>query len=393
MNILVVSHLFPSKYRPNSGTFVYQQVKALIDEGHSVTVICPVPYMPTLFKTKIERWRQIQSLPKEEYSNDVKVIYVKTLVVPRVLDSIRGWLFYVRLRFKKIEIDFNNFDLIHAHMVLTSADLATFLKKLYGKPLIITIHGSDLFFLWERSFLNRFRISGILRKANKVIVVSKYLYSKLNELIKDEAILKKTTVLWNGVNKYLEPSINNDENKEIVLITIAALIKLKNHITVFKALKKIEGKLKRKYKYYLIGDGWDKEHLIKQAEALGIKQRVIFFGALEHKKAMDVLSESDVFVMPSLIETFGVAYLEAMLAGKITIGSNGRGISEIINDGVNGFLVDPKDIDALADLLYRVIENYEQYFEIRINANKTIWPHYSWKNNAVRILEEYKNLV
>ena len=84
------------------------------------------------------------------------------------------------------------------------------------------------------------------------------------------------------------------------------------------------------------------------------------------------MRKSDVFVMVSSPETFGLVYLEAMASGCITVGSKGEGIDGIIKNGYNGFLVEPRNVSALKDTLERIINlNYLDKENILINGLKT----------------------
>lgn len=101
----------------------------------------------------------------------------------------------------------------------------------------------------------------------------------------------------------------------------------------------------------LVGDGPDAELLKKKVKDLSLEKNVKFWGHQSREFSVKLMKESDVFVMVSRNETFGLVYVEAMSQGCIAIGSKGEGIDGFIVDGENGFLVEPANANALADKL------------------------------------------
>ena len=88
-----------------------------------------------------------------------------------------------------------------------------------------------------------------------------------------------------------------------------------------------------------------------------IESHVRFLGGLPHSEVLKHFTQADIFVMPSLIEGFGIVFLEAMAAGVPAIGSSLGGTRELITDGVNGFLVKPLDVQNLVQKICMILEN------------------------------------
>jgi glycosyltransferase involved in cell wall biosynthesis len=107
--------------------------------------------------------------------------------------------------------------------------------------------------------------------------------------------------------------------------------------------------------YRVVGDGVERAQLEAMSNSLDLGDHVTFAGAIAHHEVPEALIKSDVFVMPSYREAFGIAYLEAMSMARIAIGVQGQGPSQFIRNGETGFLVPPKDIKALADLLRAIV--------------------------------------
>lgn len=106
----------------------------------------------------------------------------------------------------------------------------------------------------------------------------------------------------------------------------------------------------------IVGDGPDTEILKQKVIELSFEQSVTFWGHQSREVSVKLMKEADVFVMVSRNETFGLVYVEAMSQGCIAIGSKGEGIDGFIVDGENGYLVEPANVDALADKLRFVFE-------------------------------------
>lgn len=136
-----------------------------------------------------------------------------------------------------------------------------------------------------------------------------------------------------------------------VVGVVAALEKRKGHRYLLEAA----ALLKRrgyKIKYFIAGEGPERRALEEQVEALHLGDEVKFCGFVADAAA--VLTQIDIFVLPSLYEGLGVAVLEAMAAGKPVIASRVGGLPELVGDGENGYLVAPKDIEGLAQAIARL---------------------------------------
>lgn len=117
-----------------------------------------------------------------------------------------------------------------------------------------------------------------------------------------------------------------------------------------------------------------------------------FYGALNHIEVLKFMSQCDIFIMPSKNEALGVVYLEAMSFKKPVIGSFNEGICDFIKDGINGFLVDPDDVNGIVEKLRLLIEDANLRFEIGKKGYETI-KDLTWESNAEQNLHLYKNIL
>jgi glycosyltransferase involved in cell wall biosynthesis len=171
------------------------------------------------------------------------------------------------------------------------------------------------------------------------------------EIIKIKVGVSNVGVVPNPINL-----INTDISvKKNQIISVGRLSHEKGHKILLKAFSRIK---QPNWSLHLIGDGPERNDLEKEAENSGIKDRVFFYG---FQKDFSVsLGQSDIFVLPSFYEGFPNALLEAMSVPLACISSNCiAGPSDIIEEGVNGLLVETGNVDALASALNRLIENPE----------------------------------
>ena len=114
---------------------------------------------------------------------------------------------------------------------------------------------------------------------------------------------------------------------------------------------------------------------------LGLEKRVILTGGLPHEEVIARMAQSDLFVLPSWGEGYGIVYIEAMAAGCIAVGAVGEGIEDTITDGENGFLVPAGDIDETERVMRAVFQSREAYDALRRKGQRDA-KELTWARNA-----------
>ena len=144
-------------------------------------------------------------------------------------------------------------------------------------------------------------------------------------------------------------------------------------------------------KVLVVGDGSIRLDLMTQTRDLGISENVVFLG---HREDTDELLQAlDIFVLPSLSEGIPMALLEAMAASRAIVASRVGGIPEIVDDGSEGFLVEPMDVDGLAASCRRLIESPDVARRMGEQARKRVERDFSATAMADRVTSVYKELV
>jgi glycosyltransferase involved in cell wall biosynthesis len=239
----------------------------------------------------------------------------------------------------------------HGYFASTMGRIAAFLA---GVPVIIShVHTTD----WNLSKRNMW-IEKVLSKITDRIICCSEAVKQF--VVSNEKIdQKKTITIYNGVND-LQPSgiINTDiESEENIfrIIVVASLVHNKGHRYLLEAVSKIVKKNK-KVRLIIVGDGVLKEELTSYAKSIGIGDYTEFTGLVTN--VGEIFKKSNIGVLPSIErEGLGISLIEAMCCGLPVVGTNIGGITEVIQDNINGFIVPPKDAGVIERKLSVLIDN------------------------------------
>jgi glycosyltransferase involved in cell wall biosynthesis len=282
----------------------------------------------------------------------------------------------------------NDFDIIHAHDWLTfPAGIAA--KEASGKPLIVHVHATD----FDRSGGNvNSKVYEIERKgmlaADKVITVSNWTRDMV--INKYDINPEKIITVHNAVEPISDLdkiSIRKGINDKIV--TFLGRITFQKGPEYFieaahKVLKKMEN-----VRFVMAGSGDMMNKMVLRAAKLGITNRFYFTGFLTGDDVYHMYSISDVYVMPSVSEPFGIAPLEAIQSNVPVIISRQSGVSEVLNHAIK---IDFWDIDAMADAIYGIL-NYPALSTMFRKYGKQEVDKLKWETSALNIREVYISLL
>jgi glycosyltransferase involved in cell wall biosynthesis len=140
----------------------------------------------------------------------------------------------------------------------------------------------------------------------------------------------------------------------------------------------------------LAGEGPERRRLERQAARLGLGERVRFLGEVPHEQVPEVLQQLDIFAMPSTYEGFGVAALEAEAMELPVVASSVHGIPDVVVDGETGLLVPPRDRQALASALDRLVADGDLRRRLGQAGRAFVAEHYSWEENTAQMEALYE---
>ncbi|EQK45204.1 glycosyltransferase family 4 protein [Paraclostridium bifermentans] len=208
-----------------------------------------------------------------------------------------------------------------------------------------------------------------LSEVNSIIVLSE---NHKKEMIKLKiADPKKIEVVYNGIDidDYKLDADNNKNEKKIKIIEIARLHKTKGQIDLIDVICRLNKKYKN-LEVNLIGDGIDRERIEEKIRKENLEDVVNVLGF--RKNVKEIISESDIFILPSYIEGLPLSMLESMAMSLPVVVSSIAGIPEVIDNGNNGYLITPGNLDEIETALDNLIKNKKLRVKMGNQARKTV---------------------
>jgi len=343
MKILVVSPQFPSPALPMRGLSTNEQFRLLREAGHEVRAVVPLSWAPPLLPRKA--WQRRRAVPGAEWDHGAEIAHPRYLSVQR-LDSIRGVVPLQRSLFWEALRPFvNRFSADGGHIVhAQSSGLPGCLVGRTGNAkLVISMLDNELFDVAPASPSWRRAIVHSLRGADTVV----YLSPMLMRLGLAAAGPHRACVIPLAIDVY--DDLRPTRPAAFTISTAARLIERKKiHVLVeaFAALRRSAPSSR----LVIIGEGAERPRLERLALQLGVAPAVEFTGALSHRETVSRIADSHVFALPSVRESLGTVYFEAMSQGVPVVATKGEGIADFIADGRDGFLVPPDDPAAVVQV-------------------------------------------
>jgi len=289
-------------------------------------------------------------------------------------------------------VKLHKIDLLHVHYAIPHAYAGYMAKQMLKSegikiPMVTTLHGTDITLVGKHPFYKT-AVTFSINKSDVVTSVSQNLKEETYSLFD---IKKDIHVIPNFIEldkiKYVSKIATNrsvmaNENEKIIT-HISNFRKVKRIPDVIEIFYKIQQKVPSKL--MMVGDGPEKEVAESLCSKLGISDKVIFFG--NSNEIDKILSFTDLFLLPSETESFGLAALEAMAWGVPVISSNTGGLPEVNFDGISGYLSEVGNTDEMAQNAIKILENENTLLEFKSNAS-TIAKQFDIKN----IVTLYENL-
>lgn len=365
----MVTEYFPRRGDPVRGVWAHRQALAARDAGAEVCVLVlhrPVPPLAALRRGDLAAIRGEIGQPGRARLDGLSVEYLRYLSPPRPwsYDTWGAWAApWLARRLPALRRSFD-FDLVHAHYALPAGDAVR--RAAPDVPMVLSVHGHDVFGAGSAGP----RVQTVLRHARLVLANSRGTAARCRA-----AGSSQVEVVHLGTDI---PDSPGRPPADPVLVTVAHLAARKRHQDVLRAVARLRGRYPR-LRYVVVGDGPAREALRRQAAELGLTGSVVFRGALPPQEARSVAQAATLFVMPSVDEAFGVAYVEAMAAGVPAIGCRGEaGPEEIAAAGGGILLVDPEHPEQLAEVIDRQLSDPESLSELRRAARQTVLTHFTW---------------
>jgi glycosyltransferase involved in cell wall biosynthesis len=385
MNILIVS----SYFYPDGGgaeSYAYNIAKRFVESGNNVTVLCS----------------NQEKRETEEIVDGIRVIRLK----PDFKISTTPIKF--KLLFNMIDfMQNNNFDLVNINFHLPYyPDIAALSGKLYNLPCVLTYHNdivrNGLLMNFIAQFYNYSVNRAVLHAVDLIVTPSPYCYneSKFLKSFKNKLVWIPPGV---DIEKYSTgKSFKNHQTYDLpdsskIVLFVGVMSKAHTHKGVdqlIKSFKKVLKEIKDTY-LILVGRGDMIPEYKRICETLGISDKVIFTGFVGDDTLIEYYRSSDVVVLPSttIQEGFGMVLIEGNACGKPVIGTRVGGIKYVIKDGENGLLVPPKNPEALASAIIKLLNDEDLAKKMGNNGRKLVEEKYTWKKTAEGTEKVYREVT
>jgi glycosyltransferase involved in cell wall biosynthesis len=375
-----------------TGAYIYYLSNELIKHGNSIYIV-----------TGYDESRDVK------VSEQLYVFFLKTPKTPVVKSFLFAGSAFRKLN--KIR-DTCPTDITHVNLPLVPSFAV---PAGFGKTLISTVHSTwkgeaeaikgepysrlnpnEKFMVSFNWFLRIFE-EKMLERSNKIIAVSDFTRRELLQYYKVKE--EKIRVIHNGVdvNKF-KPASDKRKAKEelglnpedIAILSVGRLYARKGLFTLIESMLPVIRKFKNA-KFIISGKGLSNEmsKLSAHATQLGVKGNIIFTGYFPDKKLPKLYQAADVFAFSTFYENLPFAILEAMSSGLPVVTTNVGGIPEMIEDGKNGFLVQPFNSQELGDRVLYFLEHPAASSEMALLARKTIEERFDWRLIVKKALEVY----
>ena len=404
MNILHVSR-GQVKITPHSTGFeghIFHISKHTVQAGHRVTIL--------------DRRYSKEDLAVEYMDNievarlDVKQIHLGSRM-PRFFSLIVNELNQLLLSLKVSEYirkRGEEFDIVHLHLTLMGNILAQLHRKIRRK-MIYTCHVN----LWGAS-LNQLGLipqltlaldSFLMRRVGQVIAQSEEIKESFisGGKVKPEMI----SVISEGVDVQLfNPNVNTDEIKaeygltgKVVVLFVGRLSRTKGIEYLIRATNILVNDWDyRDIIFLLVGPDVvreaidqpiDMEGLLRFMDKNQLRQNVVFLGGFPHEELRKFYAACDIFILPSVVDIFGLVVTEALASGRPVVGTRVGAIPAQIKDGWNGFLIDPGDELQIAEKIKYLVDNPEERTRMGANGRRYAEQEFDWEKVAEKLVAIY----
>lgn len=378
-NILMINYEFPP-VGGGGGVATYYIARELCRRGYEVSVLTS--------RFGCQRWREtienirVYRVPVLRKRRD----YCSVLEMATFILASIPMLFFLLLT--------RHYDLIHIFFGVPSGPLGYLAKKIFGVPYLIRMGGGDVPGFRPFQYKKLYKIltpflNILWRNADFLVANSDGLCKMATQVFPNLPI----SVIPNGVDTHRFTNGHRRIPAPVVrILFVSRLIRRKGLQYLIAAIPEIAKQVHSPFVIKIVGDGPDKEEFLQQVHNQGIEEYVRFYGYVDHANLPQSYLDADIFVLPSLAEGMPNVVLEAMGSGLPVVATRVPGSEELVQDGDNGFLVDAKDAENLANALIALIDHPELRERMGRKA-KDMAGQYTWEMVTEQYMTLYKEMA
>ncbi len=286
-------------------------------------------------------------------------------------------------------IDRFEIDVIHSHYALPHALSALLAKDISGKDVkcVTTLHGTDITVVGAHPTMMNITKFAINRSDAVTAVSNSLVQDSENKLGIEKGKIK---CIHNFINtEFFNPGLKTNIGKEMdkkIIMHVSNLRPVKSPGDVVRIFQKMEQEMPDQLELWIVGEGPLQQEMITLTEDLNIRDKVRFIGICSSLGGL--IASSDLMVLPSKEESFGLVALEAMACGVPVLASRVGGLPEVIEDGVSGFLFEHGNVDEASKKGLQILKDENYYDQIVKEGFKTANEKFSMK----KIVSQYEEL-
>ena len=379
MRILYVCKSLPKSFQGGIQTHVWHLSAHMANLGHDVSILTAGG-----LRKKTQRYTL-------EGRNIIELPYLPLRRQPILSILAEEWSFNisVNLWLKK---HVNEYDIIH----LQGRSGFIFPQKKNVIPVVTTLHGlvnleneksfsaKNIDKQIHEQWASHYEKNSLLN-SDGLIAVSNEMQQEIEAVM--PSIIKKITIIPNGVEKALNVSENKTDND--LLVFVGRLERIKGVFNLLNAMKTID----KRVKLVMIGDGSERVAMEKFIHTEGLADRVTLTGALQSADVMEWISKSYALILPSFHETQGIVLLEANTLSKPVLASDIGGIKEVVENNRNGLLFNPHVYQEISEKVNFLFRNPQLAFQMGKEGKKIVETKFLWENIARRTEILYSELI
>ena len=403
-----------------SETFILNQITGLIDRGHEVDIYCDRTdnterMHPEVTEYELLKRANYSPIPINVIWRCLKGIYLfllNFLQAPAIIVRSLNFFKYNKTYYGEIGnflsplylvipwLKQKPYDIIHCHYGRNGlkAILLKDLGVIDGK-IIVTFHGYDISH-YLQTYGDRV-YDYLFQRADLLQPISQHWYQKLISLGCDPNwVWLQVHHMGIDCHKFV-PSKNNVDNLEkINIVGIARLVEKKGLTYGIQAVARLIKKYpKLQLSYQIVGDGVLRTELEAQIERLGVTKQIKLLGWKKQQEVQDIISQADIILAPSITSPQGdcegipVSLMEAMAQAMPVVSTYHSGIPELVEDGVTGYLVEEKQVDALTQKLEHLVNNPNLRQQMGFAGREKVLRSYNIELLCDRLVETYQKLL
>ena len=396
MNVLILSHMYPSEINVNAGIFVHEQALALRALGHDVRVISPKGWVPP-FLRRFSRHRRV---PSSVTRDGLEIGYPRRLTLPRALLGHRNanmMRLGVARAIKRLHREWR-VDVIHAHTVVPDGWAAHAIGKTLGVPVVATAHGADVRELPARGPRERRVVCEAIEGVDQVVAVS----GAIRDMAKAIGTPRRPiAVVPNGANAdRFFPRPRHDARIELGLdpdegfiLYVGQMKPVKGTDVLTEAMGLLRERADGAPNLILIGVGPMRPWMEKRFAELGVVDRTRFMGRIPHDDIPAWFAAADFLVLPSRSEGLPTAACEAAASGRALVATAVGGTPEIVSHEQTGLLVPPEDPAALARAIGWLLDDSALVERLGAAAHVVSRERFTWAANALAMDKIYREVT